>query len=224
MNQFLAISKLSGIGLVGLVLGGILGMALAPKETSKDKLSEGAFPKETVQKLDSAITKVIQQNNIPSAAVGIWVPGEGRYLLAKGMADLQTKSSRQIEQPFRIASLTKTFTATAVLRLVDQGKLSKSDKLAKWYPKFPNANKITVNDLLRMRSGIPDPSDTEVTSRFYDDPLMNYSGADWIKEAASKVNQFKEPNRETVYANVNYILLGEIVKKGYRERHWGCYH
>lgn len=213
MNQFLAISKFSGIGLVGLVLGGVLGMAIAPKVTPKDNPSEGAFPKETVQKLDSAITKVIQQNNLPSAAVGVWVPGKGRYLFAKGMADLQTKSSRQFEQSFRIASLTKTFTATAVLRLVDQGKLSKSDKLSKWYPNFPNANKITVDDLLRMRSGIPDPSDAEVTNKFYDHPLMNYSDADWIKEAARKVNQFKEPDRETVYANVNYILLGEIVKK-----------
>ena len=42
---------------------------------------------------------------------------------------------------------------------------------------------------------------------------MNYYNADWIKEAASKVNQFKEPDQETIYANVNYILLGEIARK-----------
>lgn len=156
---------------------------------------------------------MIQQNNLPGAAVRVWVPGKGRYLVTKGKADLQTQTPRQLEQPFRIASLTKTFTATAVLRLVDQGRLSKTDPLSKWYPDFPNATKITVDDLLRMRSDIPDPPDAEVTNRFYGRPLMNYSDADWIKEAASKVDQFKEPDQETVYANVNYILLAEIVKK-----------
>jgi D-alanyl-D-alanine carboxypeptidase len=213
MKQLLAISKFSGIGLVGLGLSGVLGMAIAPKANPKDTPSEGAFPKEMVQQLDSAIMKVIQQNNLPSAAVGVWVPGKGRYSFAKGKADLQTQTLRQFEQPFRIASLTKTFTATAVLRLVDQGILSKTDPLSKWYPDFPNATKITVDDLLRMRSGIPDPSDAEVMDRFYGRPLMNYSDADWIKEAASKVGQFKAPGQETVYANVNYILLAEIVKK-----------
>jgi D-alanyl-D-alanine carboxypeptidase len=175
--------------------------------------ANGAFSKQTVQKLDAAITKIIQQNNLPSAAVGAYAPGKEPYRFVKGMADLQTRAPRQFEQPFRIASLTKTFTATAVLRLVDKGLLSKTDPLSKWFPDFPNATKITVDDLLRMRSGIPDPDDSEVIGKTYDNPLMSYSDADWIKEAASKPNQFKEPDRETVYANVNYILLAEIVKK-----------
>ncbi|MBW4553365.1 MAG: beta-lactamase family protein [Aphanocapsa sp. GSE-SYN-MK-11-07L] len=187
------------------------GQAIAAEP--KDNPTEGALPQETVQRLDTAITKIIQQNNLPSAAVGVWIPGKGRYQFVKGEADLQTKAARKFEQPFRIASLTKTFAATAILILVDQGKLSKSDPLAKWFPDFPNADKITVDDLLRMRSGIPDPSDAEVTDRLYDRPLSNFTAADWIKEAASKVNQFKPPNQETVYANVNYILLGEIAKK-----------
>jgi D-alanyl-D-alanine carboxypeptidase len=224
MKQFLSISKFSSskfsrIGLLSLGLSGVLGLAIpvwagrAMVAQTHHFSSESTFPMATVQQLDAAITKVIEQNNLPSAAVGVWIPGQGRYLFTKGLADLQTKASRKLEQPFRIASLTKTFTATAILILVDQGKLSKSDRLSKWYPDFPNAAKITVDDLLRMRSGIPDPSDAEVINRFYDHPLMNYSDADWIKEAASKVNQFKPPNQQTVYANVNYILLGEIIKK-----------
>lgn len=57
MKQLLAISKFSRIGLVGLVLSGVLGMAIVSKANPKDTPSEGAFPKETVQQLDSAITK-----------------------------------------------------------------------------------------------------------------------------------------------------------------------
>ena len=212
MNTFLA-AKFLSLGCVGVLLTGGFGLTSGLNAAPKDTSSKRSLPQETVQKLDAAITKIMQQENLPSAAVGVSLPDKGYYWFVKGVADLQTKAPRKFEQPFRIASLTKTFTATAVLRLVDKGILSKSDPLSKWFPNFPNATKITVDDLLRMRSGIPDPSDAEVINRFYDHPLMNYSDADWIKEAASKVDQFKEPDRETVYANVNYILLAEIVKQ-----------
>ena len=58
-------------------------------------------------------------------------PGEGQYLSAQGKANLDTGEQRGPGQPFRIASITKTFTATAVLQLVDEGKLKTSDKLSK---------------------------------------------------------------------------------------------
>jgi len=77
------------------------------------------------------------------------------------------QEQRGLGQPYRIASITKTFTATAVLQLVDEGKLETSDKLSEWYPDFPNAKKITVDDLLRMRSGIPDFTDEAFTKNWY---------------------------------------------------------
>lgn len=61
--------------------------------------------------------------------------------------------------------------ATAILQLVDEGKLSKSDTLSKWYPDFPNADKITVDDLLRMRNDIADHWNEETIKQYYDNPL-----------------------------------------------------
>jgi len=78
--------------------------------------------------------------NLPGVVVAIWVPGEGEYFFTKGVANLETGALRELDDPFRIASITKTFTATAVLQLVDEGKLSTSDKLLKFFPEFPNAD------------------------------------------------------------------------------------
>lgn len=118
------------------------------------------FDEETVDRLDAAIAQEMLDNDIPGVAVGVWVPGEGEYVVARGKANIETDEERSVDDPFRIGSITKTFTATAILQLVEEGKLSRSDSLSEWYPSFPNAEKITVEHLLRRQSGIADPAET----------------------------------------------------------------
>jgi D-alanyl-D-alanine carboxypeptidase len=175
--------------------------------------AEERFSEENLRKVDEFVAQQMKQQNLPSAVVGVWAPGEGQYLTAQGKANLDTGEQRGPGQPFRIASITKTFTATAVLQLVDEGKLKTSEKLSKWYPEFPNAEKITVDDLLRMRSGIPDFTDEEFMKNWYAHPQADISAKDTIERSAKKVDQFKAPGQKTVYTNTNYVLLQEIVGK-----------
>jgi D-alanyl-D-alanine carboxypeptidase len=166
-----------------------------------------------VQKLlDAEIDKQIRDNNLPGVVVSIVVPGEGEYIAVKGQANLETGRARELEDPFRVASITKTFTASAILQLIDQGKLRKSDKLSTWFANFPHADRITVDDLLRMRSGIADSADAELLQRYYDHPLMTFDANDSIKRAAGKASQFEPPHQKTKYTNVNYNLLEEIIR------------
>jgi len=58
-------------------------------------------------------------------------------VVVKGKANLKAGEKRDLGDPFRIGSITKTVVATAVLQLVEEGKLSKTDKLSEWYPDFP---------------------------------------------------------------------------------------
>jgi D-alanyl-D-alanine carboxypeptidase len=155
----------------------------------------------------------MEQGNLPSVVVGVRAPGEGEYVTAKGEANLETGEQRGLGQPFRIASITKTFTATAVLQLVDEGRLKTSDTLSEWYPDFPNAEKITVDDLLRMRSGIPDFVDEKFMKNWYAHPRADVTAQDSIERSDKKVDQFKAPDQQTVYTNTNYLLLQEIVRK-----------
>jgi len=89
------------------------------------------FSGETVRRLDGAIAEQMREKDLPGVAVGVWVPGEGRYVVARGKANLKSGEKRDLHDPFRIGSITKTFVATAILQLVEEGRLSKTDKLAK---------------------------------------------------------------------------------------------
>jgi D-alanyl-D-alanine carboxypeptidase len=183
---------------------------LALSGCAKDDQGAGqggsGFSDDTIRRLDRAIAEQMRADDLPGVVVGVWVPGEGEYVVARGKADLETGEKRDVDDPFRIGSITKTFVATAVLQLVDEGKLSKSDKLAKWYPDFPNAEKITVDHLLSMRSGIVDPPWEDLIGTLT-------SPQEAIEASADLGGVFLPPGQRTEYSNTNYIILGEIVGK-----------
>ena len=79
----------------------------------------------------------MQDNDLPGVVVGVWVPGKGEYVVARGKANLKTGEKRDLDDPFRIGSVTKTFIATAVLQLVEEGKLSKTDKTLAMVSRLP---------------------------------------------------------------------------------------
>ena len=166
-----------------------------------------------IQAVNDLIAKEMEDKNLPGVVVGVWTPDEGEYVTAQGTANLDTERAREPEDPFRIASITKTFTGTAILQLVDQGRLSTSDKLSTWYPEFPNADEITVDDLLRMRSGIVDPYDKDFLQMWMENPTMDFSPEEVITASAARADEFEPPNEKTEYNNLNFVFLQEIVGK-----------
>jgi D-alanyl-D-alanine carboxypeptidase len=186
----------------------------APVTSHPATTSNTLFPPDVAKSLDAAIENIIRQNNLPSVAVGIFIPGKGQYTFVDGSADLENHTSRTLNQPFRIASITKPFAATAILILIDRGVLHKTDTIARWYPEFPNADQITIDDLLRMRSGIPAPNDDEVLARVYDAPLAPApSFAEEMNSFARLRSTFKPPNTLGVYTDFNYDILADIVQR-----------
>ena len=179
-----------------------------------DTASNDLFPSDVARNLNRGIVNIMREKNLPSVAVKLLVRGKGQYTFVGGFANLKTRTARTLDQPFRIASVTKTFTATAILVLVDRGLLQKNDPIAKWYPDFPNADQITVDDLLHMRSGIPAPNDDEVLARVYDNPLAPAPPlTEELSSFAALKSQFKAPNTEGVYTDFNYDILAGIVQQ-----------
>jgi CubicO group peptidase (beta-lactamase class C family) len=74
---------------------------------------------DVTEQLDKVILDILQRDNLPSAVVRASVPGKGSYVFVAGLADIPTQAKRTENHPFRIASITKMFVATAVLQLVD---------------------------------------------------------------------------------------------------------
>ena len=149
----------------------------------------------------------------PGLIVGIWIPGRGEFTRAFGVSDTATKAPMKAEDHVRIASVTKSFVAVAALRLVDQGKLKLDDTLATWIAGIPNGEKITIRDLLGMRSGIYDfTSDQKFLADFTADPLMAFSPEDVVAIVKRHEPDFA-PGEKVVYCDTNYIFLGMIIEK-----------
>jgi D-alanyl-D-alanine carboxypeptidase len=172
------------------------------------------FAPEVTRRLDAQLERIMEENNLPSVEVEIRVPCRGRYSFVRGTADIAAGIPRKRNEPFRIASITKPFAATAILVLVDQGRFCKRDTISQWYPDFPNADIITIDDLLRMRSGIPAPNDDEVLARVYDHPLAPAPSFDEEMKSYEKLrSKFIRPNTVGVYTDFNYDILAAIVQR-----------
>ena len=136
--------------------------------------------------------------SIPGAIVGIWGPS-GDYVRAFGVADKATQAPMQTDFYSRIGSVTKTFTVTAVLQLVDQGKLALNDPIAKYIAGVPSGDGITLRELAQMQSGLITFDDVEQFANSYiNDPHESFTPAQLLGYALDKPLQFPPgPNTNT---------------------------
>ncbi|HEY2203854.1 MAG TPA: serine hydrolase domain-containing protein [Pseudonocardia sp.] len=148
------------------------------------------------------------------AIVAVSDPRRGTLLKAYGTADTGGEPLTP-DASYRIASVTKTFTADAVLRLVDQRRVALADPVAKYVPDLPNGDRITVRDLLAMRSGVYDFADDQAFfARYTADPAYpGWTPADALAIMRAHAAEFTAPDRQTVYCNSNYVLLGYVIEK-----------
>lgn len=163
-------------------------------------------------KLDSAITAAMKSAGVPGALVGIWSP-EGEYVRAFGVTDTATGLPMETDFYSRIGSVTKTFTATAVLELVTAGKVGLDDPIARYLAGVPNGDRITVRQLASMRSGLTDYTKVDGFGKAVTaDPQHTFTPADLLDWAFSVPVQFP-PGEKFDYSNTNYVVLGLLVEK-----------
>src|SRR2546423_1262415 len=131
-----------------------VGMAVAVLIAVAGPPAAQAIGRQQIRAEFNLVVNQIQSYGIPGGVVGVTGGRVGSYQRAFGVA--QPGQAMQLSDHFRIGSVTKTFTATVILELVDQNKLSLDTPIAKWEPNIPNAKRITIRMLLGMRSGIWD--------------------------------------------------------------------
>jgi D-alanyl-D-alanine carboxypeptidase len=163
------------------------------------------------------------KNPVPGVLIGVWDGTGGSFIHAFGYADLATHRKLTPQDHFRIGSITKTFVATVILQLVDEGKLKLDDPLSKFDigVTIPNAQNITVRDLLDMRSGLFDFVATPEFKYFVDPPKLTSGkwGPDTdfdthtiIKWALVQKPYFP-PGTAYHYSSTNYLILGLIIER-----------
>lgn len=153
------------------------------------------------EKIDKLISSYYHLNRFNGSVL---VAEKGKIFFEKsyGIKNFQTREKNTNQSIYRIYSTTKSFTATVVLLLEKQGKLSLQDKLSKYFPKFPKGDSITIEQLLTHTSGIQNnvnPAETKDEETFLNfisvQPLDFSPGSKWS------------------YSNSNYYLLGYIINK-----------
>lgn len=167
------------------------------------------LPDEMQHKIDKVATDALAKTGVPSASVAVVKDGQIAYLHAYGNARLDPATPAKPEMRYSIGSISKQFTAAAILLLQEQGKLSLDDKVAKFIPSLTRANEVTIRQLLSHTSGYQDywPQD-------YLMPMMlqPVTAQKILDTWARKPLDF-EPGTRWQYSNTNYIIAGLIVEK-----------
>lgn len=156
-----------------------------------------------------AVLAKVDSDQSPAIAVLVARDGQIVFQGAAGLADLEEKIAATTDTKFRIGSITKQFTAVAILKLAEEGKLQISDPLSKYFPDFPDADGITLEHLLTHTSGLQ--SYTEKAD-FYSRVTQPVEPQDLIDWAKNDERDFA-PGTDFHYCNTGYFLLGEIVAK-----------
>lgn len=158
--------------------------------------------------VDDYIRDQMKAHRVPGVVVEIARNGRVIKRKAYGMADLELNVPMRIDDIFEIGSITKQFTAVAVLQLVEQGKLSLTDTLGKYIPDAPESwQKITIRNLLNQNSGLKDYALIKGVGL-----LDEYDRATFLKTMEPLPLDF--PTGVTwAYSNTNYALLGIVIEK-----------
>jgi len=161
------------------------------------------------QKIDKLAADTLAKSGVPSASVAIVKNGQIAYVKAYGDARLEPKTPATTEMRYSIGSISKQFTATAILLLQEQGRLSLDDKVAKFIPNLTRAGEVTIRQLLSHTSGYQDywPQD-------YVMPMMLQPvTAEKILDGWARIPLDFEPGSKWQYSNTNYVVAGVIVEK-----------
>ncbi|HWM86992.1 MAG TPA: serine hydrolase domain-containing protein [Kofleriaceae bacterium] len=190
-----------------LVLAGCSSSAAQATATEREPAGRHA---NLSARLDRIASRALAREGAAVAGFSVAVVWRGDLVLAKGygLADIDTRRPVAADSIFRIASVTKQFTAAAVMKLVDAGKIRLDDPITAYLPDYPTREKITIRQLLTHTSGVK--SYTELPS-FPDDMTASMSRAQLVAKFAAEPLDF-EPGARWHYSNSGYYLLGMVIE------------
>jgi len=172
-----------------------------------------AFAQTAGPALDAAtearISQLLADSGAPSVSIAIVEHGQPAYAKAFGKASLDPNRPADVHTRYAVGSVSKQFTAAAILLIAEQGKISLDDKVSKYFPDLTRANEITVRELLSHTSGYEDYAP------------QDYIIPEWIKPTTPEavLNQWAkkpldfDPGMRWQYSNTNYVLVGRIFEK-----------
>ena len=204
------------IRVLSLIFLCLLSLNCSSLHPNQRVFEKGDFPG-AVSVLDSIIRSNLEQQRIPGAAIALVHEGRVIFSQCYGYADVQRKIPITEDTYFMIGSLTKSFTALAVLKLIEKGKVDLNADIKKYIPDFSiksldgNDTRITVNQLLTHTSGLMIDYYVHLSAK------TSQSNADLLSQLREEYLCFK-PGSASKYSNIGYRLLGIMIEQVTGER------
>jgi CubicO group peptidase (beta-lactamase class C family) len=153
----------------------------------------------------------MEKNHYPSIAFGVIADGKMVYSGSFGSANIEGKISSDTQSRYRVASMSKSFTALAIMKLRDEGKLNLLDPVSKYIPEINNAGALTsdappinIQHLLTMSAGFPEDNP-------WGDRQLADTDEDLLKLIGDKISFSNVPGTTFEYSNLGFALLGKII-------------
>lgn len=185
-----------------------------PKRSVPDFAWERDFSRSIDGKLDPDLTRRLNGSldsllaHYPAVSAAVALPDHGTWVATRGFVRAGTPATVDDASLFQIGSVGKAFTAAVVLQLIEEGQLSLDNPVDRWFPEVPNADLLTIADLLTHTSGLvsfnalPDKRKLSAT----------YHPPDELVRIASSYDPYFCPGAAWSYTNTGYVMLGKIVE------------
>ena len=186
-----------------------LAIVIIPVLTAWPAAAQTQLSSDLRAQIDKAATDALAKTGVPSASVAVVKDGRIAYVKAYGDARIAPRTPAAPEMRYSIGSISKQFTAAAILLLQEQGKLSLNDKVARFIPDLTRASEVTIRQLLSHTSGYQDywPQD-------YVMPMMlKPITAEGILDLWARKPLDFDPGTKWQYSSTNYVIAGVIVEK-----------
>lgn len=182
-------------------------LPLAATAAPPTQIAATPWPRERLRHLEAAISAEMSRQQIPGLSVAIARGGEVRFAEAYGLADIENFVPVREETVFRLASISKVITATAVLQLAERGSLDLDVPIQKYVPAFPEKPwPITARQLLCHQGGIRHYAEGEMTS------TRRYGNLTDALQPFKDSPLIAEPGTKAQYSSYGYNLLGAAVE------------
>jgi CubicO group peptidase (beta-lactamase class C family) len=159
-----------------------------------------------------AVRDVMAEAHLKAAIVRVTV--DGTEVVTEALGESMTGVPATTNMHFRNGAVAISYVATLLLELVDEKKVRLDDKLSKWLPEIPHADRVTLGQLAQMTSGYVDYviGNTAMNAALYENPFRRWTTHDLLDFAVNRPLLY-EPGTNWNYAHTNYVLLGLVLEK-----------
>ena len=207
------------VALLGLLLVTGLGLLLGggcsgggTKEGAAPKHASGVGAQVSKADLDAALKESFEESDAPGVVAAVQAPNF-TWVRAMGVADRASGEPMTPEVHHRVGSVTKTFTATLLLKAANEGLLSLDDTIDQYIKGVPNGDKITLHQMSDMTSGIASyTEDDQWVKEWFSDPTRVWKPEEMARIGIKESPLF-DPGSEWFYSNTNYVLLGLVLEQ-----------